>query len=407
LADFQSKMKQAAQMVATLSPEKKIEWATMHRQRGNTLFQKGNYKEAMDVYLTCLVAIGNKDDYSGGTDTDTTTISNNSVVMEDVVPSTNSTTTPTTTTVSCNEGKGDDSNKKSNGGHKTTDENEDQNESWNIRTDVEIKLPILLNLSACTLKLGMYQKTEKFCNFAIMEMPCGRTSTKAYFRRGRARMLMGSYRGAKDDFDIALELLSSTKTQDGTDIVDNKNDTKEREAEINAVKNEIVKLGRLIEAGQKNRIKCKRAMKKVLGGGGSYDEIDENITRVQRDTSSSTASESVMMQHDSDPTVGAHMPSLESNLAEVCGQHSAGLYDDVTKRRAYSTLRARPKGKKKNQDQTIVPEEEGSYVFWYISMMERSLRKILYWLGDKDAMTRSFEELDAELLEFTNEKKRS
>lgn len=394
-------------MVSTLSPEKKIEWATIHRKRGNILYQKGNYKEAMDVYLTCLVAIETKDDCSGGSDTATTTISNNCVVMEDVVPSTNSATPTTTTTVSCNKGEGDDSNKKSNGGHKTTNENEDQKESWNIRTDVEIKLPILLNLSACTLKLGMYQKTEKFCNFAIMEMPCGRTNTKAHFRRGRAKMLMGSYRGAKDDFDIALELLSSTKTQDRKDIVDNKNDAKERESEIKAVKNEIVKLGRLTEAGQKNRVKCKRAMKKVLGGGGSDDEKDENLSRVQRNTSSSTAAESVITQQDPDTTVDAHMSPLESNLVDLGGQYSAGLYDDVTKRRAYSSLRARPKRKKKNQDQTIVQEEEGSYTFWYISMMERSLRKLLYWLGDKDAMTRSFEDLDAELLEFTKEKKRS
>ena len=88
-------------MVSTLSPEKKIEWVAMHRQRGNTLFQKGNYKEAMDVYLTCLVAIetkdkelvamDTKDGSSSGTDTDTTTVS--------------------ATNVSRNEGEGEDSTK--------------------------------------------------------------------------------------------------------------------------------------------------------------------------------------------------------------------------------------------------------------------------------------------------------
>jgi len=170
--------------VSTLSPETKIEWAAMHRQRGNTLFQKGNYKEAMDVFLTCLVAIETKDGSSSGTDTDTTTVS--------------------ATNVSRNEGEGEDSTKTINGDPKTTVENQDPKDEWTTRTDAEIKLPILLNLAACTLKMGMHQKTEKFCNFAIMEMSCGKTSTKAYFRRGWARMLMGSYRGAREDFDMAM-----------------------------------------------------------------------------------------------------------------------------------------------------------------------------------------------------------
>jgi len=381
-------------MVSTLSPEKKIEWAMIHRQRGNALFQKCDYKEAMDVYLTCLVAIEHGSGGSSGANTNETAVPSNSVTMKDEATRC---TTSSTATATIREDNG--SNTVNGNDRKTTAEEEDQRDRWNKRTDEEIKLPILLNLSACALKLGMYQKTEKFCNFAITEMPCGRTSTKAHFRRGRARMLMGSYRGAKDDFDTALELLLSSKTEGGS---------KDREAEIKAVKNEMIKLGRLTEAGQKNRVKCKRAMKKVLGGGGG--ENDENLTEGEKCAISSSivvaaAGESVITQKKFNATGAVRMPSLEGNPAEVSEQHSTGLYDDVTNRRAYSTLREKFKGKEQKRHQTTVPEEERSYMLWYITMMDRSLRKILYWLGDKDAMTRTFEELEDEFSAPTKEKR--
>jgi len=56
-ADFQAKMKQASEMIANLNPQQKIEWAKYQRKEGNALFEKGDYTEAMDVYLTCLVAM--------------------------------------------------------------------------------------------------------------------------------------------------------------------------------------------------------------------------------------------------------------------------------------------------------------------------------------------------------------
>ena len=102
-ADFQAKMKQASEMIKGLDSLRKIEWATHQRKEGNALFARGEYKEAMDVYLTCLVAM---------------------------------------------DGQHSDA---------STDD----------QIDAEIKLPVLLNLALSSLKLGMPSKAEQFCNYAL------------------------------------------------------------------------------------------------------------------------------------------------------------------------------------------------------------------------------------------------
>jgi len=58
-ANFQSKMKQSSELIKSLNPQQKIEWSKYQREQGNVLFSKGEYTEAMDVYLTCLVAMDN------------------------------------------------------------------------------------------------------------------------------------------------------------------------------------------------------------------------------------------------------------------------------------------------------------------------------------------------------------
>lgn len=55
VADMESKFKQAAGEVQDLPEDKKLEWAQLQRQEGNTLYVNKEYKEAIDVYLTCLV----------------------------------------------------------------------------------------------------------------------------------------------------------------------------------------------------------------------------------------------------------------------------------------------------------------------------------------------------------------
>jgi hypothetical protein len=55
-ADFKAKLEQSAKFVAQLAtPEDRQYWAEQQRLLGNTFFGRGDYKSAMDIYLTCLV----------------------------------------------------------------------------------------------------------------------------------------------------------------------------------------------------------------------------------------------------------------------------------------------------------------------------------------------------------------
>lgn len=54
-SDLQNKIQQSAKFVAQLRRDDKLKWASQQRQSGNVLFERGEYKAAMDIYLTCLV----------------------------------------------------------------------------------------------------------------------------------------------------------------------------------------------------------------------------------------------------------------------------------------------------------------------------------------------------------------
>lgn len=63
VADMESKFKQAAHEVEDLSDEQKLEWAQIQRKEGNQLYARKEYKEAIDVYLTCLVVKSDSTDF--------------------------------------------------------------------------------------------------------------------------------------------------------------------------------------------------------------------------------------------------------------------------------------------------------------------------------------------------------
>lgn len=46
-----------------MTTKQKIEWAKFQRIEGNRLYQDGDYKEAIDVYLTCLVSKSDDDEF--------------------------------------------------------------------------------------------------------------------------------------------------------------------------------------------------------------------------------------------------------------------------------------------------------------------------------------------------------
>lgn len=142
LADLQSKVKQSADFVSQLtSSQEKLTWATLQREEGNEMFRHGHYREAMDVYTTCLVAADVKD---------------------------------------------------------TNDEDQSRVES-------ELQLPVLLNLALCALKVKEYGKVIQFCSYALgLPSKCAEDNVKIWFRRGKAQMCRGYYTEARGDFRKAL-----------------------------------------------------------------------------------------------------------------------------------------------------------------------------------------------------------
>lgn len=63
-ADFKTKLEQSAKLISQLeSSEDRQYWAEQQRLTGNAFFQQGNYKGAMDIYLTCLVVKENTPDF--------------------------------------------------------------------------------------------------------------------------------------------------------------------------------------------------------------------------------------------------------------------------------------------------------------------------------------------------------
>jgi tetratricopeptide (TPR) repeat protein len=227
---------------------------------------------------------------------------------------------------------------------------------------VMLNIPVLMNLSACTLKLGMHRKTHSFCNMAI-EIKAGSVNPKVYYRRGRSYMLLGLYKNARDDLHTCLKLLN-----DAYDSNDNCDSCK---SEIDAVNRTLTNLDNLVIAAEKNRKRHEKAMKIVLGGQRNVTEIQENS--------------------------GTDETNVNNDVNDKA--LDKGLYSDIhsskPSQREYSTLRAR-KRKPQIEDTPSTGGSEGhvtnSYVIWYAQMLERGLRRILYWLGDEEAMSRSFEE---------------
>jgi hypothetical protein len=63
-SDLQTKLQQSATFVSGLNDQDKLEWADQQRQAGNAYFYHGDYKSAMDIYLTCLVVKDHRQEFT-------------------------------------------------------------------------------------------------------------------------------------------------------------------------------------------------------------------------------------------------------------------------------------------------------------------------------------------------------
>jgi tetratricopeptide (TPR) repeat protein len=178
------------------------------------LFAERKYEEAMDIYLTCLVAV----DYNNN--------------------------------MGRTEREKDDLNDET---------KRQQNQIRRENMEREVQLPVLLNLAACALKLSQYKKVEQFCNIALNDLSSSQENAKLWYRRGKARMFTGQYDGAAADFKMAHKLIATTN---GTT------------AEQAAIERDIFKLATLKQRAKSNHIKYKDALKSIFQQGTTtlYDD---------------------------------------------------------------------------------------------------------------------------------------
>ena len=337
VADLQSKIKQTAAVLSALSAEEKMEWAQHQRAEGNKIFARGDYMEAMDVYITCLVAM---DKLRGSADTD----------------------------------KGGKQVAK-NGDVSAAAETAAVYSQDSIERDIQ--LPVLLNLALCALKLGMLRKAESFCNFAL-QTTLGADCPKAYFRRGRARMLMASYEDARVDLKRAMELLRLSNNPNA--------ETAAKEAELKAVEKELQKLERLEMTARKHQKVQRRAMKKL------WDDNNDTKSKCHDAGANENTSYESTSCPDADTAASA---ATSENQTNTNVQSERGLYSDVRERRQFSTLRAKKEVEVSGGPLSDLLEEEEdgdddddeilpTFFQWYLSLFERCLRKTLHILGDEE-----------------------
>mmetsp|Transcript_59744 Transcript_59744/g.88619 ORF Transcript_59744/g.88619 Transcript_59744/m.88619 type:complete len:524 (-) Transcript_59744:190-1761(-) len=393
-ADLQSKIKQAAQMTSNLSPDEKIQWAKEQRVRGNALYGKGNYKEAMDVYITCLVGMDDKSKDDS------------------------------------------DENTKENDGDSTDDALRERKRK-ELATVREIKLPVLLNLSLCAIQLKMGKKAEQFCNFALESLPtdCQKKiektemenskdddvyvdditfASKAYFRRAKARIIMGKYISAKSDLELSLEMMQTLQSSINVNVENNdkRGSNVTVQKEIDAVKNELRKLNALQRAAVQNKRKHEKAVRVVLGGETAtvtskslfLQQTGMRKRRVAKEDKEIDLKPLLSSPFDKSASMN-NSNVVDDNYSSENSGHYIPPQDDIWEeqqqtqpKRAYSTLRSKKKkyvqpptlskmrrdcvNDNDSEDDEENNTRELNCFQWFLSMIISCLQYILYLLGD-------------------------
>jgi hypothetical protein len=341
-ADFKTKLEQSAKFVSQLESSKdRRYWAEQQRQTGNAFFQCGDYKGALDIYLTCLVVKENSLDFVRDTFLP---------ILNNLAQCTLQLGMHKKTIVFCEmaleevekveevqraEKLAKDTAKKLNDGH----EDEKIEESKSVTTQ-KAKNPPVDCIALC----------------------------KIYFKLAKALRLTGNYEEARKSLDSSLgcmiekekefSISSSTTSSDNDDNDDDDGDHNDNKILIlpyqKAIQKEYRYLGIAEKEARKNRAKQKRAMQSVL--------------------SSSTSS--------------------SSNHRDDNKKISPSLYENQSNPREYSKLRARKKGtsssstingKDDSNSNTHVSDLENiSYGQYYWSMVARVANYLLTILGDED-----------------------
>lgn len=250
-------------------------------------------------------------------------------------------------------------------------------DQYKERTEREIKLPVLLNMSACSLKLGMWKKTEIFCSFAL-DIPCARDNPKVYFRRGRALMFIGSYEKARVDLEYALKLLMELDSSSSPSISYSNCIIYNFRKEQMFLRKEMKRLELLSTAAKLSSTRNKNAMELFLGG--KISNKTPTLSVHEEATHDVTVKNGITFN-----TQGPY--DLDS---PVHAKESVGLYQDRRQQRPYSTLTV---------DDSYFDYEKLDYglpkqcFHYYLRIVKKKMRHALYWPGDEKTFNESSQEI--------------
>ena len=314
-ADCHSQLQQAAQRVAQLKTWKeKAAWVEAQRQFGNALYQRQEYAQAIDVYLTCLPAV------------------------VDVVAALSF---------------ANNSNSKRQQQQQQYDD-DDEREECRI-----LFLKILNNLAQSALQLQWYNKAEQFCSLALQHVPTADTTdatyssnsinssnnnkhsivfgeqvSKLYFRRGKARRLKGEYTTAREDLEYAMEW--SRRVQEKRDDDDDyDDDDTNRLSSLLAQQRSIEKEQRLLQnaiiEARKNEQRQRQALQRALNNNLNAAYFIDDTPRGLRH------------RHVSHPASSEESGTNPySNNKKKTSPTRPPPHHQQQRRRQYSTLRATP-----------------------------------------------------------------
>ena len=350
-SDLQTKIQQSAQIVASLPTlQMKYEWAEQQRLAGNVYFNQGDYKSAMDIYLTCLLVVDKSKN-------DSKNVSVEKVDHDD-----------------------DDEDIgrlkiDAAGRHKEERKIKNNSEPQIEHTRefiTQVYTPVLNNLAQCTLQLGMYKKTISFCNFGLeheQKMQQNQDEwddqdymlglCKLHYKRGKARRLKGDYKESRIDLQHAMGRL-----QDLTANVDTANEINYQVYE-KAIQKEFRSLEQAEREGRRNRQRAKMAMQKVLSSPP---------------TPSSTAPSAQSSSDNSTQSSSNHQKFKDDESGPISNSEP----------RKYSKLRSRKKSNVHSSDNEsdvngAVYEEcdkQLSFSQYYWVVVARVAEQLLEWIGD-------------------------
>lgn len=325
-ADFKTKLEQSAKFVSELeSSEDRQYWAEQQRLTGNIFFQKGDYKGAMDIYLTCLVVKENTPGFLRDTFLP---------VLNNLAQCTLQLGMHSKTILFCTMALDEISRRSS-----------QENDTNEKRLEKE-EMPGNDRLA-----------------FARKDLTDAIALSKIFFKQAKALRLTGYYAKSRDSLNNSLDCLSGKghklyKNSTVASVADDEDVQLMFAPYKKAINKEFLHLDTAEKEAKRNRIRQKKAMQTVLSSSkisASHSSSSQSVNRgIQSDSSSSRP-----------------------------------LYGQSTEAREFSQLRARKSSSRSphntgSNEHIADDSRELSYTQYYWNVIGRVAKALLAVLGDHE-----------------------